>query len=91
MQNSIGKELKIIRIRNNLRLEDVADNLNINKETLRRYENNSNGLSVERLEQLLDFYKIDKSIFLKMYVQICTTTILKKKRSKYGRFSKTIL
>ena len=63
MQNSIGKELKIIRIRNNLRLEDVADNLNINKETLRRYENNSNGLSVERLEQLLDFYKIDKSIF----------------------------
>lgn len=63
MQNSIGKELKIIRIRNNLRLEDVADNLDINKETLRRYENNSNGLSVERLEQLLDFYKIDKSIF----------------------------
>lgn len=63
MQNSIGKELKIIRIRNNFRLEDVADNLDINKETLRRYENNSNGLSVERLEQLLDFYKIDKSIF----------------------------
>lgn len=63
MQNSIGKELKIIRIRNNLKLEDVADSLDINKETLRRYENNSNGLSVERLEQLLDFYKTDKSIF----------------------------
>ena len=63
MQNSIGKELKIIRIRNNLKLEDVADSLDINKETLRRYENNSNGLSVERLEQLLDFYKTDKSIY----------------------------
>ena len=63
MQNSIGKELKIIRIRNNLRLEDVADSLDINRETLRRYENNSNGLSVERLEQLLDFYKTDKAIF----------------------------
>lgn len=63
MQNSIGKELKIIRIRNNLKLEDVADSLDINKETLRRYENNSNGLSVERLEQLLDFYKTDKLIF----------------------------
>lgn len=63
MQNAIGKELKIIRIRNNLRLEDVADNLDINRETLRRYENNSNGLSVERLEELLNFYKVDKSIF----------------------------
>ena len=72
MQKSIGNELKIIRIRNNLKLEDVADSLNINRETLRRYENNSNGLSIEKLEGLLDFYKVDKAIFLKMFVQICT-------------------
>ncbi len=63
MLNSIGKELKIIRIRDNLKLEDVADKLNINRETLRRYENNSSGLSVERLEELLDFYGVDKLIF----------------------------
>ena len=63
MLDSIGKELKIVRIRNNLKLEEVADNLNINRETLRRYENNSNGLSVERLEQLLNFYQVDKAIF----------------------------
>ena len=63
MQKSIGNELKIIRIRNNLRLEDVADSLNINRETLRRYENNANGLSIEKLEGLLDFYKVDKAIF----------------------------
>lgn len=63
MQKSIGNELKIIRIRNNLRLEDVADSLNINRETLRRYENNSSGLSIEKLEGLLDFYKVDKAIF----------------------------
>lgn len=42
MQKSIGNELKIIRIRNNLKLEDVSDSLNINRETLRRYENNAN-------------------------------------------------
>lgn len=63
MLNSIGKELKIIRIRNNYKLEEVADKLNINRETLRRYENNSSGLSVERLEELLNFYRINKSIF----------------------------
>ena len=46
MLNAIGKELKIIRIRNNLKLEKVADNLKINRETLRRYENNATGLSM---------------------------------------------
>lgn len=65
MLNSIGTELKVIRIRNELRLEDVADKLQLNRETLRRYENDANGLSVERLEQLLNFYNVDKSIFFK--------------------------
>ena len=63
MLNSIGKELKVIRIRNNLKIEEVADKLNINRETLRRYEKSSIGLSVERLEKLLNFYKVDKFIF----------------------------
>lgn len=63
MLEAIGKELKVLRIRNNYSIEDVANKLNVNRETIRRYENNSNGLSVERLEELLDFYKIDKSIF----------------------------
>lgn len=77
MQNAIGKELKIIRIRNNLRLEDVADDLDINRETLRRYENNSNGLSVERLEELLNFYKVDKSIF---FENVCANKHGKKEK-----------
>lgn len=63
MQEAIGKELKIIRIRKNLSIDDVAKFLNLNVETIRRYENNSSGLSIERLESILDFYKIDMSIF----------------------------
>lgn len=63
MQEAIGKELKITRLRLNLSLDDVAEKLDVNKETIRRYETNSNGLSVERLEELLNFYKIDKNIF----------------------------
>ena len=68
MLNSIGKELKIIRIRNNLKLEEVAEKLQINRETLRRYENNSSGLSVERLEELLEFYNEDK---LNFFTNVC--------------------
>lgn len=85
MQNSIGKELKIIRIRNNLRLEEVADSLNINRETLRRYENNSSGLSVERLEELLNFYKIDKSIF---FQNVCANMHNKEKEEFISLMSK---
>lgn len=63
MQEAIGKELKIIRIRNDLSLEKVASDLNLNQETLRRYENATTGLSIERLEELLNYYKIEKTIF----------------------------
>lgn len=65
MLEAIGKELKVIRIRQDLSLEEVAKGLNINKETLRRYENNATGLSLEKLEKLLKFYNINTTIFFK--------------------------
>lgn len=65
MLEAIGKELKIVRIRNNMKINIVANDLNLNQETLRRYENNASGLSVERLEELLNYYKVDKLIFFK--------------------------
>ena len=65
MLEAIGKELKVARIRNDLTLENVADKLGFNRETLRRYENSASGLSVERLEELLNYYCVDKSIFFK--------------------------
>ena len=63
MLEAIGKELKITRIRNDLKLEEVAENLGFNRETLRRYENNATGLSVERLEELLNYYNVNMRIF----------------------------
>ena len=63
MLEAIGTELKIIRIKKNLKLVDVANDLAFNQETLRRYEKNASGLSVERLEELLNYYKINKLIF----------------------------
>lgn len=63
MLEAIGKELKIIRIKKNLKLVDVANDLAFNQETLRRYEKNASGLSVERLEELLNYYKINELIF----------------------------
>ena len=63
MLEAIGKELKIIRIRKNLDISDVANKLNCHVETIKRWEKSSKGLSLEKLEELLDFYNIDKVIF----------------------------
>lgn len=65
MLKAIGKELKFTRMRNDLTLDDVSNDLNFNRETLRRYEKNASGLSVERLEELLNYYNADKFIFFK--------------------------
>ena len=63
MQEAIGTELKISRIRNNMTMQEVADTMGFNIETLRRYENNSSGLSIEKLEKLLLFYNENIDIF----------------------------
>ena len=65
MLEAIGKELKVTRIKKDLTMTDVSRDLNFNLETLRRYENSASGLSVERLEELLNYYNVDKSIFFK--------------------------
>lgn len=63
MKEAIGKELKVLRIRNDLSLEKVAEDNGLNRETIRRYENGATDLSIERLESLLNYYKVDKIIF----------------------------
>lgn len=63
MQEAIGTELKISRIRNNMTMQEVSEKMGFNIETLRRYENNSSGLSIEKLEKLLLFYNENIDIF----------------------------
>ena len=65
MIEAIGKELKILRIRNNLSIEDTANYLGLSYETIRRYETGSVDLSIERLEKMLAYYKEDINIFFK--------------------------
>lgn len=63
MLELIGKELEIIRLRCNKSIRDVASDLNLNQETIRRYEKNASGLSVSRLNELLKYYNVDITIF----------------------------
>lgn len=76
MLEAIGKELKLTRIKKDLTMSNVSDALNFNIETLRRYEKNASGLSIERLEELLNYYKVDKSIFFKNVCEYMHTKIV---------------
>ncbi len=65
MNFNIARELKAIRIRNNLRMEDVAKDNEMALETLRRYEKNAENVPIKTLQKLLDYYKVDHYIFFK--------------------------
>ena len=65
MQEAIAKELKSTRIKLGLSMTKVSDDNKFNIETLRRYENNCNGLSVEKLIQLLKYYNVNSEIFFR--------------------------
>ena len=65
VSKEIGKELKAIRIRNGLTLQDVENALNIHKNTISFYENHSEKMKVNILEKLLNFYNVNIYIFFK--------------------------
>ena len=41
MKEAIAEELRLLRIRNNLKVEEVANDFGINKETIYRFEYNT--------------------------------------------------
>ena len=65
MNNIIANELKAWRVRKGLDLKHVAEDMNVCYETMRRYENGQTNITIEFLEKMLDYYKIDISIFFK--------------------------
>lgn len=65
MKEAIAKELKSARVKLGLTMTEVSEINGFNIETLRRYETNCSGMSVERLEKLLKYYRADPNIFFR--------------------------
>lgn len=63
--HDVGKELKAIRIRKGLTLQDVENDVNIHKNTISFYENHSEKIKLNVLEKLLNYYGISIYIFFK--------------------------
>ena len=61
----ISDELRAIRAKNKMSIENVADIAGINKDTLCRYENNQVSMQIDILEKILIAYNEDFDIFFK--------------------------
>lgn len=59
----IADELRSIRAKLNLSIENVAEHSNVNKDTISRYENNLVSMNIDIIEKLLNVYNIDFDIF----------------------------
>ena len=59
----IAEELRSIRAIKKVSIEKVAEESQVNKDTISRYENNLTSMHIDIIEKLLTYYKIDFDIF----------------------------
>ncbi len=71
MNLAIARNLKSLRVERGMRKDDVARDLGVSLETLRRYEKDGKNVTIEFLEKILNYYETDKYIFFK---KICEFT-----------------
>ena len=62
---TIGMELRALRIKNDLNVDEVCKKIGINRTSLYKYENNADDLKYKTLVQILDFYGTNPAIFLR--------------------------
>lgn len=53
----LGKQLKSARLSNNFTQQEVADKLNISRQSISKWENGSSAPDVHTLKMLASFYK----------------------------------
>lgn len=59
----IAEELRGLRAKSKLSLENVAEKAKVNKDTISRYENNQVSMQIDNLEKILDVYGEKFDIF----------------------------
>ena len=62
-----ASKLRGLRAEKDMSVEEVASKINIHKDTIRRYENQTTQITLDKLEELLDFYGADFNTFFRDY------------------------
>ena len=66
--NCVSKELKLIRIENGDKIEDLSKKNGVAPSTISRYELGREGMNLEKIEQIISPYGIDLSIFFERVI-----------------------
>ncbi len=61
----IGNNIRALRIKSNLSLNDVAKTLNVTYQQLQKYENGSNRICASKLHDIALFFGVDINEFFK--------------------------
>lgn len=64
MYIELGKKIKLLRKRRNLKQDDLANILNISRAQISNLEKGRRSLNLEQLNKLCIYFKIDMSYFL---------------------------
>ncbi len=84
IEKQVGYELKKLRIQKGLTIETAAKLLEINKETLYKYEKDASNIRIGKLKEILEFYEEDLFIFFQnaneyIHNQQSTNNLISKK------------
>ena len=63
VRNDIASELRSLRAKTNISIEELVEKTGVSKDTIYRYENASVSMNIDNLEKLLNGYGIDFNIF----------------------------
>lgn len=61
----IADKLKLLRVQNHFRIEDLALKSGVASSTICKYEQGVSGMSLDKIEQILKPYNISLNIFFK--------------------------
>ena len=76
MRKNLGEKLKEARENANLSQQDVADKLNVSRQTISKYELNINEPDLETIKELSYLYQVDINYLLGMERMIGISTII---------------
>lgn len=62
----VARELRALRIKNNLKAEEVCKNVSIERTSLYKYEKDASDLKYRILVEMLKLYKMTPAIFFRM-------------------------
>lgn len=62
----VGEELKALRNKKDLSLEQASKDLNVHSNTLSKYEKDASDMQLSTLQNVLRYYGVDELIFFKV-------------------------